>query len=62
LEDIGLSDFVLGEINNDPDTKFAIGDCEADKWCTRDRGTAKMRSCSLNVVWTEGINREERTN
>jgi hypothetical protein len=56
LEDIGLTTFVRGEIEKDKNSKFGIGDCTEDKWCTRDGRSTKMRSCSIDVVFAESLN------
>lgn len=58
LEDIGLSRFIQNEIEKDPDSRLVLGDCDSNHWCTRDSNANLMRSCGMNVVFTEGTHRE----
>jgi len=53
LEGIGLSDYILKEIIDDPVSNIAEGDCDDNKWCEKDPTTSKLRSCSMNVIFYE---------
>ena len=39
FNEIGLSDFIVKEIEDFANSKIAIGDCDLNKWCERDPNT-----------------------